>query len=76
MTRMAGAVVAEKSNLKIRAANGTATASATATTFLWSSPNGNGYDKENGLKHGYNGNGKDHLKSGPKLSEGLGAPYC
>ena len=56
MTRMAGAVVAEKSNLKIRAANGTATASATATTFLWSSPNGNGYDKENGLKHGYNGN--------------------
>ena len=26
-------------------------------------PNGNGDDKENGSKHGYNGNRKDHLKS-------------
>jgi len=73
-TRQAGEVVTNESNLKIRAANGTATASATATAFLWSSPNGNGYDKENGLKHGHNSNVKDHLKSGPKLSEGLGAP--
>jgi hypothetical protein len=46
----------------------------TATTFLWSSPNGNGNGKENGLKHGHNGNRKDHLKSGPKLSEEPGAP--
>ena len=59
-SRMAGIVVAEKSNVKIRAANGTATASATATAVIWVE---------------LNGNGKDHLKSGPKLSEELGAPH-
>ena len=39
----------------------------------WS--NGNGYDKEDGLKNGHNDNGKDHLKSGPQWSEGWGAPH-
>ena len=39
----------------------------------WS--NGNGYDKEDGLKNGLNDNGKDHLKSGPQWSEGWGAPH-
>ncbi len=30
--------------------------------------------KENGSRHGYNGNRKDHLKSGPQWSEEPGAP--
>ena len=75
MMRPAGEAVAEQSNFKIRAANETATASATATAVLWKDLNGNGYDKEDGLKNGHNGNSKDHLKSGPQWSEGLGAPH-
>ena len=74
MTRQAGDAVTERSNLKIRAANGTATASAAGTAVLWPKPNGDGYDKEDGLKNGHNGNSKDHLKSGPQWSEGLGVP--
>ena len=69
MMRPAGEAVAEQSNFKIRAANETATASATATAVLWKDLNGNGYDKEDGLKNGHNGNSKDHLKSGPQWSE-------
>jgi hypothetical protein len=76
MTRQVGADVAERSNLKNRAVTETATTSAASTAVPWLKPNGNGHDKENGLRNGYNGNGKDHLKSGPQWSEGLGAPHC
>jgi hypothetical protein len=71
MTRQAGEVVAKKSNCQNSRGHGQR---LTATTFLWTGPNGNGNGKEDGLKNGHNGNRKDHLKSGPQWSEGLGAP--
>jgi hypothetical protein len=70
--RHAGEVVAEKSNFRNSRGHGQR---LTATTSLWIWLNGNGDDKEDGLKNGHNGNGKDHLKSGPQWSEGWGAPH-
>ena len=71
MTRPQGAVVGSL-NSKIRAANGTATASVTATAILWLKPNGDG--KENGLRNGATATEKTTLNqvhSGPNNREHL-----
>ncbi len=46
----------------------------TATALLRAGSNGNGNDKEDGLKHGYNGNRKDEhgVKSGKNIGEKKG----
>jgi hypothetical protein len=64
MTPCADEALARNSNSKIRAATATAYVYGNDTSLSWS----NGHDKEDGSKDGYNGNSKDHFKSGPQWS--------